>query len=346
VIAVAGYPLLLAAIAAAAEIEVVADGPITPAHGAPIIANDAVQVALGALLEAQIDTASDGGFGLPRARLRTDALVDTAVPVGMRLELEASPWADHDSNLDGPGVLRDAYLRIGVGNKKVINLGEVTVGQQLVPSSAAGLRPPERWRLAHRPLLEQRLLPGLDVGLLYHVDYGGYGWPLRLWIGSFGGAGPNRVDGELRPLFIARAEGDLPTHSTSALRGRLGASFISQPSRPELPNLVTLDATLALPRLEFEAACALADGGQGWSRPRAALRAEAGVELLTDFLELRLRHEALNLTTGQLQQRLTVGAVVTYLDDAFQLLVDYVLPWSTGGVPDEPGLALTFRLWW
>ncbi|MBN2360748.1 MAG: hypothetical protein JXR83_14940 [Deltaproteobacteria bacterium] len=341
-----GASLLLAALAAAAGIEVVADGPIAPVHGAPLISSDVYQVTLGALLETQIDTAAGAGFAVPRARLRTEALLDVAIPVGMRVELEASPWADRASNLDGPGSLRDAYLLLGVGNRKLINLGQVTIGQQLVPSSAASLQPPERWRLAHRPLLEQRMLPGLDVGLLYHIDYGSYGWPLRLWIGSFGGAGPNRVGGELRPLYAARAEGDLPLARPGRGRARIGAAVVGQPSRADLPAVVTVDGSVRLRRLELEASCTLAPGGTAPSLARGALRAEGGVELLADFLELRLRHEALNLATGRLQQRLTAGVVLTYLDDAFQMLLDYVLPWSTGGEPDEPAMALTLRLWW
>jgi len=332
--------------AAGPEIEVVADGPLQVPRGEPLISNDAYEVTLGALLEAGIRTGADAAFTVPLARLRAEAVVEKQIPAGMRLEIEASPFAEAASNLNGPGALRDAYVFIGVGNKKVLDLGEIRVGQLRVPSSGHSLRPPERWRFSHRPLVEARLLPGRDLGFVYHIDYGSHGVPVRLWIGNFTGAGPNDPGAEFSPLVSTRAEVDLLGRPQDQLRLRSGVGFVFNSGRPEQPAVLTGDLSARARRFSFEAAWALTGPGLDRLHERAGLRAEVGVEPLSDFLELRLRHEALNLLSGQLEQRTSAAAVVTYLDDAFQVLFDLTIPSRRTATTRGSAAVLTFRLWW
>jgi hypothetical protein len=335
-------PLLLAA-----GVDIVRDGPVPVERGLLHVGRDGVEVELGALLELGLRAGQGTRLDLPAARLRLDALVETAVPLGMRLELEASPFVDVDDNLNGPGLLRDAYLRLGLGNKKVLDLGEVQLGQLAVPSSLESLRPPERWRFTHRPLVEERALPGRDLGFVYHVDYGAHGWPLAAWVGSFAGAGANRVDASLSPLVALRLElRPLPRTAGSWLELRSGVALVSQATDPDLPLLLLVDATARAHRWALEAQAVLGDAPDAALLERGALRGELSVEVLPDFWALHLRHEIWALDAGSPRHRLSLGAVTTYLDDAFQIIADVTWPLGPGWGREGVELAVAFRLWW
>ncbi|MFH1811692.1 MAG: hypothetical protein ABIJ09_23335 [Pseudomonadota bacterium] len=339
--------VLLCPALAGAGVEVVRDGPVPVERGQIHVADDRVEVDLGALLGVEIRAGQGAGLALPHARLRVEALVDTMVPVGMRLELEASPLADAGDNLNGPGMLRDAFLRLGVGNRKVLDLGEVSLGQQRVPSSIESLRPPEHWRFTRRPLVEERALPGRDLGFVYHVNYAVHGWPLAAWVSSFAGAGPNRIDPSAAPLVAMRVELN-PVHPAVSgwLDLRTGLGVVSQASDPDLPLLVLADASARAHRFSVEAQVVVADAPGAELFERGALRAEIGVEVLPDFWTLALRHESWALDAGPLRHRMTVGSITTYLDDAFQVLADLSWPLGMGWGAEGPQLSLAFRIWW
>lgn len=328
------------------NIVIVEDGPIIPPHGTPLISNDAYRVTLGALLDVEIGSIHDETYSIPRARLRSDAVLEAQIPVGMRLEVDVSPFANSRSNLNGPGLLRDAYLRVGVGNKRVINLGEVRIGQQRVPTTAHSLRPEERRRFSQRPLAEEQLLPGRDLGFLYHIDYGAHGWPFRVWLGSFGGGGPNLLQSNVSPVFATRVEGDIFGDPAGHLFVRSGAALVINGARLDQPVAAAIDVTARARRYNFEVAWLLADRLQGPLFAQGALRVEGGLEVLSDFFELRLRHEYSTLTTDGPEGRLTAGGIFTYLDNAFQVLGDVTVPVYGGRRFGTADVVLTFRVWW
>lgn len=325
-------------------IEVVADGPVERQPGTVLISDRGFEVRLGALLDLELASRNPLLFGLPHARLRTEAYVDTQVPVGMVLELEASPFVDPSSNLDGPGLLRDAVLVLGIGNRRLLDLGQIQIGQQRVPSTSYSLLPPERWRFTRRPFAEEDRLPGRDLGLVYHMDYASHGVPLAVWLGSFSGAGPNRVEAPVAPVLSGRLVVGRPWQPGRGVAGQVGVGLVARRGHARYPYLVALDFGAQVKRFDGEIS-AIVGQDLGTGGVESAFRAEGGFELLADFMELRLRYEVDSLAAGPLRRRLSTAAILTYLDDAFVVLCDVTVPLG-GAWARETELALAFRIWW
>jgi hypothetical protein len=320
---------------------IVSEEPEEPAPGGVQVRSDHYRLRLGALVEGTLGRDAHGNaVGLPRAVVVAEGLLSTVLEVGFHAEVDLSPWSSRRLKEDGPGFLRDTYVRMALGNKRLLDLGEARVGL-LSPLVMAEQRrgAAAAWWLTGT-LGREAWLPGRELAAAYELSAYRHGFPVRglLALGSGVGQGvlpalSVQEEGQTGPAGVPLTAGDPGTVRQDASlsvrvegepfwrwaglgRLKMGVGGLAKPlaQGDDARAAVAVDVELVTPTLKVRASGLVADRRVAPLLESKALAVEGALEILPDFADVRGRYDVAMGATGIEGQRVSVGAAFFYLD--------------------------------
>ncbi|MEW5851379.1 MAG: hypothetical protein AB2A00_21500 [Myxococcota bacterium] len=335
--------------AVAAPRVVIVDEETEPSDpGTVTIASDAYRLRLSGLFEATLGRDRTGNFlGLPRARLRAEGLLSTTLEVGFVAEVDFSPWSTVALKEDGPGFVRDLYLRMALGNKKVLDLGEARMGLFTPPVMA------EQWRMQSEEMWltgslgREAWMPGRELAAAYEASGDAYRLPVRgtLTLGSgitprpmpsllttpppeqtnAGTAATNvpLTAGEnsalvLNPSVSGRVEAEPLRRWTGRSRLVVGGGTLLRPlsTGADARVAATADVELAFPWVTVRGSLLGADTQRPPFFDSRSVMVEGALQVIPDFADVRARYQMAMGPTSVEAQHLSLGMALFYLDGA------------------------------
>jgi hypothetical protein len=315
---------------------VVSETPDDPEPGRVETVSDGFRLRLGGLLEGTLGRDPSGNMvGIPRARLRAEALVSTTLEAGFVTEVDVSPWSSPTLKEDGPGMVRDVYVRLALGNRKLLDLGEVRLGYFTLPQLA------EQWEAQSEKLWltgtlgREAWLPGRELAVAY--EGGGYrfGVPLRGMAGlatgvdakmsaaqtpggaagvplTAGATGPQVVN----PSLSGRLEVEPFWRWTRTPRVAVGGGALARPLEAGNGARVAFagDLQVTWPLFTARVSGVMADTTRLSAMDARSLSVEGAVHVIPDFADLRGRYEVAYGPLGLEGHRVNVGLALFYLD--------------------------------
>lgn len=346
------------------RVVVVSESPEEPTPGPVETASDQYRLRLGGLFEGALGRDPYGNaVGLPRMRVRAEALVSLQLEVGMVAELDLSPWSSANLKEDGPGPVRDLYGRMSLGNKKLLDLGEARLGYLTVPILLEQSVPMAEMLFLTGSLGREAWLPGRELAATYAIGAHRYGWPIQ---GTFGlvsgvksplGAAwftpaqePHAGSGESAPAAVPLTAGNTYSSvSNPGLSGRVegqpllkwlnrpfvtvGAGALARPlaTGADARLALAVDAELRWTAITGRVAAMAVDTQRAPILDGKSFMAEAALEVLPDFLDVRARYDVAFGGTQLEAHRLSVGSGMFYIDGAAPspLTAENLLPMAT-----------------
>ncbi|MBI5498566.1 MAG: hypothetical protein HY904_26430 [Deltaproteobacteria bacterium] len=362
---------LVGAVAWAADrVVIVSEQPDQPEPGRVETASELYRLRLGGMLEGALGRDQFGNsVGLPRLRLRAEALVSAVLEVGIVAEAELSPWASPRLKEDGPGLVRDLYGRMALGNKKILDLGEARLGYFTVPVVAEQWMPQQEALFLTGSLGREAWLPGRELAASYEIDAYRWNVPVR---GLFGlGSGVNWATGlptttephagaagggaqgvpltagntgapVNNPALTGRVELEPLVRWTRSPSLRVGVGLLGRPLAmgDDARGALTADAQMRTRLFLARAVAVLADTERAPFFDSRALSVEGALQFIPDFADVRARYDIAYGPRGVEAHRLHVGMALFYLDGA------PAGPLTGSPLPITPAFGRAFTILW
>lgn len=355
---------------AAERVVIVSEQPETPEPGHVETASELYRLRLGGLLEGALGRDQYGNsVGLPRMRLRAEALVSTVLEVGVVAEAELSPWASQRLKEDGPGMVRDLYGRMALGNRKVLDLGEARLGYFAVPVAGEQWAPQQDALFLTGTLGREAWLPGRELAASYDID--GYRWgiPVRglfalgsgvSWAtglasgtephaGAEGGGvqavpltAGNTGAAVNNPALTGRVEVEPLARWTRSPSIVVGAGLIGRPlaTGDAARGALAVDARLRTRLFQARALAVVADTERAPFFDSRSLAVEGALQFIPDFADVRARYDIAYGPRSVEAHRVHVGAALFYLDGAA------AGPLTSSPLPLVPSFGRAFTILW
>ncbi len=354
------------------RVVVVEETPESPEPGRVETASELYRMRLGGLFEGALGRDQYGNaVGLPRLRLRAEALVSMTLEVGMVAELDVSPWSSPNLKEDGPGIFRDLYGRMALGNKKILDLGEARLGYFTAPILAEQWQPQQEALFLTGTLAREAWLPGRELAASYDIN--GYRWaiPVR---GVFALTSGVRLGNAPIPSAVTEPHPGATTNAAQGvpltagttfaaannpgLSGRVeveplrrwsttpfflvGAGMLVRPlsTGPDARGALAVDAQLRWKLFQMRAAAVLADTQRAPFADSRAFSVESALQFIPDFADVRVRYDVAYGPAAMDAQRLHLGMALFYLDGAAPG------PLTASPLPLGPAYGRAFTILW
>lgn len=328
----------------APRIVVVEESPEDPEPGKVETSSETYRLRLSGLMDSTLGRDASGNMvGIPRARLRAEGLVSTTLEVGFVAEVDLSPWASPDLKEDGPGLVRDLYARMSMGNKKLLDLGEARLGLFTLPVLGEQMLPLADTLFLTGSAGREAWLPGRELAAAYEAGAYRYNIPVKGMVGlgsgvvqgfSFANAG-TALDGVQRsaaervpltagaggvavvnPSLSLRLEAEPFLRMTRALKLTLGGGLLVRPlsTGPDARGAAALDLAVVWNLLSARVSGMLVDSQRPPFLDSRALMVEAAFQFIPDFADVRVRYDTAFGPDGWEAHRIHLGAAFFYLD--------------------------------
>jgi hypothetical protein len=291
--------------------------------------------------------------------------------VGLVAEVDLSPWSNANLKEDGPGLMRDLYGRMALGNKKILDLGEARLGYFNAPVLAEQWMPQQEALFLTGTLGREAWLPGRELAAAYEASAYRFGVPLRgvfalisgvqspanLWGPAVTEPHTNASESAAQGVPLTAGTTYAPV-SNPGLTGRLeieplarwsktpfflvGGGLLVRPlaEGPSARAAVAVDAQLRWRLFQMRAAAMVVDTQRPPFFDSKSFSVEGALQFIPDFADVRLRYDVAYGPQRVEAQRLHVGMALFYLDGASPG------PLSSAPVNVGPAFGRAFTILW
>jgi hypothetical protein len=302
------------------------------------IGDDSSSLHLGSLLQVRGQRGGDGGLAVQRLRARAEGKVASALDLTMLVEFELGG--------DDPGLL-DAIISFAPVSPHLLYLGRLRLGRFRVPHARSVLTDPEFLGLNERPLGASLLAPRRRTGLVYDLDLGTYGIPVRLRGGGFDGFPETEGFG---PLSVVRIDVAITDLFDVPFRLQLGSAYTHDTRHQDQATGlvyerqgVAVDGRLDFSGYHLQAELLLGDHTDEEGMETLGWSLTAGAFVLPDFLELVARYEELHRPDASDMKQVAAGVNLFYLAERFKMTYNFV--WRReSDIPDATRHLVVFQL--